>query len=117
MLALSGVARYEHFVKNLVDWEEAWDLYSDGWALAATDEGKPLFPLWPPSAYAQLCAEGDWVGYEPKPISLKTLTTELLPKLRVDGVLHGIFPTLSSKGVTPAIDEFLDAIDAELQKY
>ena len=117
MLALSGAARYEHFVKTLVDWEEAWGLYSDGWALAATNEGKPLLPLWPASAYAQLCAEGDWVGYEPKPISLQTLTTELLPKLRVDGVLPGIFLTPSSEGVTPTIDELLDAIDAELQKY
>lgn len=43
VLRLSGAARFEHFVKVVADRQEAWGLYDGGWALAATDDGTPVF--------------------------------------------------------------------------
>ena len=56
VLALSGVKRFEHFIKVIVDWREVWGLYQDGWALAEADDGIIVFPLWPAKEYAQVCA-------------------------------------------------------------
>lgn len=115
VLALEGVKRFEHFVKVVADWQEVWGLYQDGWALAVADDGTTVFPLWPAKEYAQLCALNEWKGFEPRAISLGDLREVLLPKLKLDGVLPGVFFTPSSKGVMPPVDELLAALEAELQ--
>lgn len=117
VVALPSKDRYEHFIKTVVDWQEAWGLYQNGWALASTDDGTKVFPLWPAKEYAQLCAENEWTGYEPRAIPLSELTDELLPRLKADGFLPGVFYTPSNKGVTPSTDDFRSAIDAELANY
>lgn len=117
VLALPGIKRFEHFIKIIADWQEVWGLYQDGWALAAADDGTTVFPLWPAKEYAQVCAANEWTGYEPRSISLSDFTEVLLPKLKLDGVLPGVFFTPTSKGVTPAVDELKSALEAELQNY
>jgi len=117
VLALPGDRRFLHFVKVVADRQEAWGLYQDGWALAATDDGVPVFPLWPAREYAEACAVGAWVDYSPRGIKLDDITTQLLPRLNEDGVLPGIFMTTKDKAVTPTIGELLESIEAELKKY
>jgi hypothetical protein len=117
VIALPSKDRYEHFIKVVADWQEAWGLYQDGWALAGTVDGVQVFPLWPAKEYAQLCAENEWAGHEPRAIPLSELTGELLPRLKKDGVLPGVFYTPSNKGVTPSVEELKNAIDAELSNY
>ncbi|MCF1444411.1 DUF2750 domain-containing protein [Ralstonia nicotianae] len=117
VLALSGIKRFQHFIKVVADWQEVWGLYQNGWALAATDDGTSVFPLWPAKEYAQVCADHEWKGYEPKLISLSDFMEILMPKLKADGVLPGIFFTPLSKGVTPSVDELKAALEAELQNY
>lgn len=117
VIALSGPERYSHFVKAVTDWEEAWGLWNDGWALAGTQEGVQVFPLWPAKEYAERCAIKEWEGYQPEPISLEDLVSELLPKLRRDGVLPGVFFTPFSKGVTPPAEQLLADLREEAAKY
>lgn len=117
VIALQSKDRYEHFIKVIADWQEVWALYQNGWALAGADDGATVFPLWPAREYAQLCAEGEWKGYEPRAISLNELMDDLLPKLKKDGLLPGVFYTPSNKGLTPSVDEFKSAIEAELSNY
>ena len=117
MIALPGPKRFAHFVKAIVDREELWGLYDGGWALASTDDGTSVFPMWPAEEYAQLCAENEWRSYEPRSISLAGLLNDLLPKLQRDGVLPGVFMTPTSKSSTLSVEELIAALDAELQKY
>jgi len=117
VIALPSKERYNHFIKIIADRQEAWGLYHDGWALAGTDDATTVFPLWPAREYAELCASDLWGGYEPRAISLNDLMEALLPKLKEDGLLPGIFYTPSNKGLTPSIDEFRAAIEAELANY
>jgi hypothetical protein len=117
VLALPGVKRFEHFIKAIADWQEVWGLYQDGWALAATDDGTPVFPLWPAKVYAQVCAVNEWKGYEPRSIGLSDFREVLLPKLKLDGVLPGVSFTPTSKGVTPSVDELKLALETELLNY
>ncbi|MCB1880506.1 MAG: DUF2750 domain-containing protein [Gammaproteobacteria bacterium] len=115
--ALPGQKRYEHFVKVVADWEEVWGLYQDGWALAATDDGQQVFLLWPAKEYAQLCASNEWTGYEPESFSLDDLMGELLPNLKNDGILPGVFYTPTDNGVTPTVDQLLSDLNEELENY
>ena len=101
----------------IADWQEVWGLYQDGWALAATDDGTPVFPLWPAKEYAQVCAVNEWKGYEPRSIGLSDFREVLLPKLKLDGVLPGVSFTRTSKGVTPSVDELKLALETELLNY
>ncbi|MFO1217587.1 MAG: DUF2750 domain-containing protein [Burkholderiaceae bacterium] len=117
VLALPGIKRFEHFIKVIADRQEVWGLYQDGWALAAADDGTTVFPLWPAREYAQICAAREWSGYEPRSISLSDFREALLPKLKLDGVLPGVFFTPTSKGVTPSVDDLKSALEAELQNY
>lgn len=111
VLALSGPERYRHFIKVVTDWEEVWGLYKDGWALAGADDGDVVFPLWPAKEYAQLCAQGSWEDYEPSSLSLDELVNELLPRLKKDNVLPGVFYTPNDKGVTPEVDQLVEDIN------
>lgn len=117
VLALPGSQRFDHFVKVVADWQQAWGLYRDGWALAAADDGVPVFPLWPAKEYAQICAASEWAGHEPTAIPLDTLMDELLPTLKDDGVHVGVFFAPSGKGVTVPPEDLAAALGAELQNY
>lgn len=117
VLALPSHRRCEHFIKVVADWQVVWGLYHDGWALATTDQGTPVLPLWPAKEYAELCRGQEWASYEPRPIALGEFMDEWLPRLETDGVLPGIFFTPSSKGITPAVGEVRAMLRAELAKY
>jgi hypothetical protein len=117
ILRLDGQARFERFIKVVADSEEAWGLWDDGWALLEDDSGVKVFPLWPAREYAELCREPDWPNYEPTRIKLKDLLNDLIPKLRSQGVLGGVFPTPGGRGVTPDLDDLERALREELKQY
>lgn len=117
VVALPGPERYSHFIKQVADSEKVWGLYQDGWAMAETDEGTRVFPLWPAEEYAALCAENEWSDYEPEMIELKDLMSELLPMLERDGVVPGIFYTQGDKGVTPEIGRLREDLQHERSRY
>lgn len=117
IFALPAQKRFEHFVKVVVAWQEAWGLFSDGWALAGADDGVGVFPLWPAKEYAQACAVNEWAGCQPRAISLDELLDDLLPRLKLDGLLPGIIFTPDGRGATPPVDELVEAIHTELQNY
>ena len=117
VFALPPAKRFEHFVKVVADRQKAWGLYDDGWAMAGTDDGGQVFPLWPQQEYADACALDAWAGYIATEIPLDDLMQVLLPQLRTDGVLPGILPTPGSKGATPSIDELIAALEEELRRY
>lgn len=109
--------RYAYTIKRIVDWEEVWALYQDGWALAANDDGEVVFSLWPAKEYALLCAQGGWKDYEAASIDLDDLIEELLPQLKEDNIKISIFNTPALKGVVVEVDHFLYDLNKELEKY
>lgn len=117
VLKLDGEARFKRFVKSVVDCEQAWGLWDDSWALLEDDVGTRVFPLWPAKEYAELCREPDWTNYVPTAIALDALLSELLPKLRAQDVLTGVFPTPTGRGVTPDPDTLEAALREELKRY
>jgi len=117
VLALSSERRYRYFVKVVADRQEAWGLFSEGWALAKTDMNETVFPMWPAVEYASLCAAKEWSGYAPKSFTLDGLLNDLLPRLKRDGVLPGVFYTPQDKGVTPSVEQLVSDLRKELENY
>jgi hypothetical protein len=117
ILALPPDQRYMHFIKVVCDWEEVWGLYHDGWAMAATDDGHKVFPVWPAKEYAELCAKDEWEDYEPESFTLDEFRSTLLPTLQKDEVMPGIFYTPQNKGVVLGADQVLADLNMELEKY
>jgi hypothetical protein len=117
ILALSGAERVEHFVKVVVDREEAWGLYDEGWASSGTDDGEAAFPLWPARDYAQLCAAQEWSTYSPRLIPLDDLMDALFPMLRQQSVAVAVFQTPRGRGVTMTPDDLQEMLASELERY
>jgi len=60
---------------------------------------------------------GDWSLYSPKGIPLEDVLEALLPRLKDDGVLAGIFYTPGDKGITIAPGQLLKDLRAESGRY
>lgn len=118
VMRLDAQGRFDHFVKRVVDFEESWGLWNEGWAVMADNEDTPVFPLWPAREYAEMNRVGDWSEYEPRPISLDELKNEFLPSFTARGIKPGIFPLPEGKGVMVTADELEAALrQAELESY
>lgn len=117
ILKLPAPKRYDHFIKVVADRQLAWGLFAEGWALAATDEGLPVFPVWPAQEYAALCAVGDWAGYTPKEIDIEDLLYGLLPSLKKRETFLGVFSTPEDKGMLPEVSTFETDLRNELAKF
>lgn len=117
ILKLDGPGRYDHFIKHVVDCQQAWGLYSVGWTIGSDDEGNPTFQLWPAKEYAILCANGLWAGYEPAEIPLEDLVGELLPKLQRENVGLGVFRTPDGQSVMPTVEQLTTDLKAEMERY
>lgn len=117
VISLAGPQRFVRFVKMVADRQIVWGLYKDGWALAQSEEGENIFPLWPSKEYAELCAVAEWSEYQAEPIELDSFLSTLLPQLAIDGVLPGVFYTPTDQGVTPSADVLQAAIEKELENY
>jgi hypothetical protein len=101
VVMLPGPQRYEYFIKRVAESGVVWSLYRDGWALAKKQDGTLVFPLWPDSDFAQICADYEWAGYQPQSFALAELVDELLPQLEQDGIVTGVFYTPGARDVMP----------------
>lgn len=117
VIKLGGAKRYEYFVKRVADWEQAWSLWDEGWAMMADNEGMALLPLWPASEFASICATDVWSAYKSVEISLDALLDELLPRLEQDKVRLAVFPLPESKGVIVSPDQLRISIETECENY
>lgn len=117
VINLDEKKRYEYFLKKIVDWEEVWGLFNDGWAMQSDENGNDYFPIWPAKEYADLNRSSEWKEYNSESFGIVDLVNELIPKLRESGVNLSIFPVKSKVGMTLSIDQFIDDLNSEHDKY
>ncbi len=114
VVMLPGPQRYAYFVKRVAETGVVWGLYRQGWALAKKEDGTLVFPLWPDSEFAQVCADYEWTGYAPQSFALDELMTELLPQLEQDGLVTGVFYTPGARDVMPTAGLLRADLDDEM---
>jgi hypothetical protein len=108
--------RYEYFIKIVVDFEEVWGLYNEGWATAQDDDGNMLIPFFPKKEFAESLAKNKWEDFEASAIDLYEFIDEWLVGMKEDGVKPSIFPT-EDNATLVEIDVLLRDIKTELEKY
>ncbi|PWA08158.1 DUF2750 domain-containing protein [Pueribacillus theae] len=108
--------RYEYFIKKVVDFEEVWGLYNEGWATAQDNDGNMLIPFFPKKGFAENCAKNEWEGFEAAAIDLYEFIDEWLVGMKKDRVKPSIFPTEEDAALVE-IDVLLRDINSELENY
>ncbi len=115
---LPAQARYEHFLKQIADWEEVWSLKTaECWALLGDQQGQEMVPVWPQERYAAACSVDDWKGSEPRSIPLAEWRKIWMPGIAQDGRLIAVFPTLDSKAAVVTAERLTADLDEELGNY
>ena len=118
VLALDNVARFDHFVKRVADWQQAWGTRNaDGWLVPAAPEGFEYFPIWPHPDYAQRITDAHFPGCSATEITLEELMDDWLPMLEKEGVKVAVFPgrDWSFWCMEPA--DLSEALQNELARY
>jgi len=85
--------------------------------MAGSDDGEEILPFWPHEDFAAMCAVVEWKSYEPKSNSLEEFMEDLLPRLKENNVVPGIFPAPNEFSVRPCVDKLLEHLNQELTKY
>ena len=117
VLRLDASKRSSYFIKRVADWESAWGLWQEGWALSAAVGEGHAFPLWPAREFADACAFDEWAGYEAVAITLDELLTELLPKLGRDEIAVALFPTPENRGGVVQAEQLALDLRKEAAQY
>ncbi|MFT3822563.1 MAG: DUF2750 domain-containing protein [Chitinophagaceae bacterium] len=117
VLSMSVADRYNYFIRTVVNFEELWGVYDNGWAsLGGVD--KIVLPFWPEMEFAALCCTGEWKNYKPTSISLDDFIQKWIPGMIRDNRLVNIFyiPN-SSEGslIEPAL--LLEYLTEEMEQY
>lgn len=116
VLKVAANKRYEYFIKKVVDREEVWGLYDNGWAVTEDDYGNKMIPFWPRKEFAQNCIQDTWENYEPEKIDLYEFIDEWLPNMKEDGLKPSIFWNNHDSAVVN-IDILLEDLNRELENY
>ncbi|MBD8836983.1 MULTISPECIES: DUF2750 domain-containing protein [Paenibacillus] len=116
VINLPANIRYEYFIKKVVDSEEVWGLYENGWSVTEDDEGNKLLPFWPNKEFAEYCATDDWEFYSSKNMDLYEFIDEFLPNLKKEGFKPSIFLNNADSAVLE-VDILIEDLKIELEKY
>lgn len=108
--------RYEYFIKKVVDFEEVWGLYNDGWAISIDEKNRKMIPFWPRKDFAEACAINEWSSYIAVSIELEDFINEWLPGMEADILLPSIFWN-NEDSVVVEINKLLSDLECELDKY
>ncbi|TXJ09362.1 MAG: DUF2750 domain-containing protein [Acinetobacter sp.] len=91
--------RYRYFIQTIVETQQVWGLFNDGWAIGASSEGRHSLPVWAGRSYASLCQTEFWSSYAPTMISLDNFIFQMLPYIAEQKVLLSIMMTPEGQSV------------------
>jgi hypothetical protein len=85
----------------------------DDWAICEFNDGEfDAMLLWVEEKAAKACAVGEWSGYKPTCIELKSYLDSWLPAMKEDGIKININFGPRSRGSVIEVDELVAAIRA-----
>lgn len=114
---LSAQKRYKYFIKKIVDSEEIWGLYKEGWAIAKDNNSHQYLLFWPKKEFAEANAVEMWSSYIPMSISLNDFIEKWAPGMSKDNIYAAIFYMPQNNGVIIEANMLLKDIKLELDNY
>lgn len=116
VIKLPALKRYEYFVKKVVDYEEIWALYDDGWAITEDNQGNKMIPFWPKKEYADFCAKDEWKQYNSESIDLYEFINNWLPDMKLQELKPSIFWNNEDSIILDS-ENLINDLEYELEKY
>ena len=83
----------------------------------ADNEGEEMVPVWPHSLFAEASAVGEWLGYNPRKITLEEWLTRWTLGLEKDNRKVAVFPVLEGQATTASPLKLKTDLELELAKY
>jgi hypothetical protein len=117
LMNLSEKEKYNYFIRKVVDFEEIWGLYNNGWALLGDEKNNQVCVFWPEKELAELCAIGKWNGYEACVIDLNDFLEKWITGMEKDNFLVSIFYNNQSMGKTVLPQQLRNDLIKELEQY
>jgi len=117
VIALDASERYTYWLKRVVDRQQVWSLWQEGWAMGGDSEGRAMLPVWPHARYAALCASDEWAGFNPRSITLEDWMQKWLPGLTRDSRYVSVFPTAKGRGIPVDPVRLKCDLKTEIAKY
>jgi hypothetical protein len=116
VLQLPAPQRLRHFIEKVVELHSMWGLYGDGWAISQTPDGQMVLPLWPEREYAERCIAEEWASHQAREIDLDAALGMMVPTLREQGILPGVFFSPEHGSINLTLDEFERHLRAGMEK-
>jgi hypothetical protein len=116
VLKLPAPQRLRHFFEKVVEARSMWGLYGEGWAISETPEGQQVLPLWPGREYAERCIAEEWSNHQAREIDLDAALGMMIPTLRQQGILPGVFFSPEQGSINITLDEFEKHLRAQMEK-
>lgn len=118
IIVLPVEERYRYFVNKVVDFEEVWGLYNDGWAVLGNKDNSVVMPFWPEKNFADRCIADEWTGFKPKSINLQDFLDKWLPGMEKDNRFIAVFylPEMKENIIITA-NELKSDINQEQEQY
>ncbi|MHB0989758.1 MAG: DUF2750 domain-containing protein [Burkholderiales bacterium] len=145
VMKLTPDQRYEHFIKEICRQEQVCGLcMRDHWAMTRLHDGNHAFLFWPAAQYAKsyLWPDANQIhelggdpehydydaqydeytrkelaGFVPRFIELGEFMEILLPQLKQNNILPGVFFTPFENGIIPAVDELAQRVDEHYMEW
>ncbi|SFW87388.1 DUF2750 domain-containing protein [Chitinophaga sancti] len=110
--------RFEYAIKRIAGNEEVWVAeYNNEFLLMGDDEDNEVFPLWPHEEYVQVFCDNGRPDYKPTSITLDDFIELYIPDCEKKNQKIGVMPMPNGASVVVDVDIFMQAINAELDKY
>lgn len=116
VLQLPAPQRLRHFFETVVRTRRMWGLYGDGWAMSETPEGRQVLPLWPEREFAERCIAEEWSNHQAREIDLDAALGMMIPTLREQNILPGVFFSPEHGSINITLDEFEQSLRAHMEK-
>jgi hypothetical protein len=113
---LEPFERYQYTVKKIADWERLFiAINDDNSFLLLKVESISVISIWPAKEYA--LATIDKIGEEKiKEFSLNEFY-QMIPYIKQRNILINVFSVDQNTGFVVAINEFMEDLNSELEKY
>jgi hypothetical protein len=119
--ALPPAERYEHFVRQVADWEALWSLREHGgWVLLGDPDGNECVPVWPHAAYAEAFGKVAFPQSAAEAVALSAWLERWTAGLRRDRRRVAVFPVRDGARESALVvePERLHAdLERELRRY
>lgn len=118
LLSLKPVARYNHFITKVADFEEFFVLKNEKGDIAKSQIDEMIvIHFWSATEFAELFVNDEWENYVVSSVSLDEFRNNLAEFIHLRGYLIDVFPVSNRSGFVVSLDEFVRDLEEELEKY